>query len=434
MWGRLHVVALLAFALALAACAGEESEEQSPPTTIAQVARTETMQTKGEGGGLLDALGGLFGQDDVTRCVEDASASAGDSTPKNLRAVAREVERLRRLRFRQLPRSRYLRRPEMERRIRRELDSYPDAEARDDARALIALGSLPRRTNLKALMKRVVPGQVAGYYDPKSARLFVGSNAEKGLDAVERLTLAHELDHALTDQVLGLPPVVEEEYTPDGEEDAALAGLALIEGDATLLTEAFAIEHLSVADAFRSLGPALAAEDEFEKLPYYLQASMIFPYGDGLTFVCKVFERGGWKAVNRAYRRPPTTSAQILFPERYFAREQAADPPDPRPPGRDWKVLDEQAFGAASLLWLFEAPGGETSRELSDPHERAAAWAGGELRVWARRGKTAVGLTLVERRGERDLCASMRAWFKAADRRGSVRCAGRIIRASLHSS
>ena len=435
MWGRLHVVALLAFVLALAACSADESQEQSSPTTIAtQVARTEARQPEGEGGGLLDALGGLFGQDDVTRCVEDASARAGDSTPKSLRAVAREVERIRRLRFRGLPRSRYLRRPEMERRIRRELDSYPDAEARDDARALIALGALPRRTNLKALMKRVVPGQVAGYYDPKARQLIVGSNAEQGLDAVERLTLAHELDHALTDQVLGLPPVVEEDYTPDGQEDAALAGLALIEGDATLLTEAFAIEHLSVADAFRSLGPALAAEDEFEQLPYYLQASMIFPYRDGLTFVCKVFERGGWKAVNRAYRRPPTNSAQILFPERYFAREQAADPPDPLPPGRGWKVLDQQAFGAASLLWLFEAPGGETSRELSDPHERAAAWAGGKLSVWARRGKTAVGLTLVERRGERDLCASMRAWFKAANRRGSVRCAGRTIRASLHSS
>jgi hypothetical protein len=435
MWGRSNVVALLAAALALPGCAADESGDQASPTkTSEQIARTETRQQRGEGGGLLDALGALIGQDDVTRCVEDASSSAGDSTPKNLRAVAREVERLRRLRFRGIPRSRYLRRAELERRIRRELDSYPDAEARDDSLALIALGAVPRRTNLKGLMKRVVPGQVAGYYDPETKRLFVGSKPGAGLDGVERLTLAHELDHALTDQAFGFPKLLEEEYTPDGLEDAAIAGLSLVEGDATLLTEAFALEHLSLADAFRSIGPALAAEDEFEKLPYYLQASMIFPYGEGLTFVCRLFERGGWKAVDRAYRRPPQTSAQILFPERYFARERAVDAPDPRPPGSGWKVLDEQSFGAASLLWLFDAPGGETSKELPDARERAAAWAGGELTVWARRGKVAVGVTLVERRGERTLCASMRTWFKAAKRRGSVRCAGRVIRASLHPS
>jgi hypothetical protein len=436
MWRRLSLAGLLAFVALASACATDEEADRAQTTTVVRTASAPTVgrtETRSEGGGLLDALGALVGADDVTRCVEDAAGAAGESSPRSLRAVAREVERLRRLRFRGLPRTRYLRRAELERRIRRELESYPDREAQDDARALIALGAVPRRTNLKALMKRVVPSQVAGYYDPEARQLFVGSAPAKGLDAVERLTLAHELDHALTDQRLGFPALLEEDYTPDGREDAALAGLALVEGDATLLTEAFATEHLSLADAFRSLGPALAAEEEFEQLPYFLQASLIFPYSEGLTFVCKVFERGGWKAVNRAYRRPPQTSAQVMFPERYFAREPAAQAPDPRPPGSGWTLLDEQAFGAASLLWLFEAPGGETAKELADTRERAAAWAGGTLSVWSRQGKIAVGLTLVERRGERDLCASMRAWLKAAERRGSVRCAGSVIHANLHA-
>jgi hypothetical protein len=433
MWGRLTVLTLAALVLALAGCSAGESNESAATTTTRSVhARTATERDREGGGGLLDALGSLLGEDKVGRCVERAATSASNTRPRTLRAVAREVERIRLLRFRMLPRPRYLRRQGMERRIRRELDKYPSAELTSETRALVALGAVPRGTNLETLMKRTLPGQIAGFYDPATGELVVGSTGEKGLDAVERLTLAHELEHALADQVLRMPRFLKDDHIPDGREDAEIAGLSLIEGDATLLTEAFAREHVSLADAVRSIGPALTAERQFNQLPHYLQASTIFPYGDGLNFVCSVFQRGGWKAVDRVYGRPPATSAQVMFPQRYFGREQAVDAPEARPPGPGWKLLDVQAFGAANLLWLFEAPGGDTGRELPDARERAAAWAGGDLRVFGRGGKTAVGLTLVERRGERDLCASMRAWFKAAERRGSIRCSGRIIRASLH--
>jgi hypothetical protein len=379
------------------------------------------------------ALGSRSGPGDVGDCVDGVSRFAGDSTPTRLRDVMREVARMRRLRFRSAPRARYVRRPELERRVRRQIDtSYPDAEAAADARALVALGAVPRGINLKAILKRLLPAQVAGFYDPRTRRLVVGSNAEKALDGVERLTLAHELEHALADQAFGLPPFLDEQGAADGREDVELAALSLVEGDATLLTNAFASKHLSFADAFRAIGPLVAAEDEFDKLPQYLQASMIFPYDEGLEFVCRLFERGGWKAVDRAYRRLPQTSAEIMFPERYFARERAIDPPDPPSPGSGWKLIDEQAFGAANLLWLFQAPGGDPAREPPDARERAAAWAGGELFVWQRGRRTTVTLTLVERRGERNLCASMRTWFRAAERKGAVRCSRRVIRANLH--
>jgi hypothetical protein len=341
---------------------------------------------------------------------------------------------MRRLRFRGAPKARYLRRAELERQIRREIDSsFPNAEAAAESRALVALGAVPRGTNLKRLLKRALPGQVAGFYDPRTRRLVVGSNAGKKLNTIERLTLAHELEHALVDETNGLPSFLDEQEAADGREDLELAGLSLVEGDATLFTDAFASEHVSAADALRAVGPLLAASDEFDKLPHYLQASTVFPYEEGLAFVCRLFERGGWRAVDRAYRRLPQTSAQIMFPGRYAARERAIDPPDAPSPGRGWRVVERQAFGAANLLWLFQAPGGDPAREPPDARERAAAWAGGELFLWQRGGTSRVTLTLVERRGERDLCASMREWFRAADRKGVVRCSGRIIRANLHS-
>jgi hypothetical protein len=403
MRGRLTVIALTALASVLTACSAGE-------------------------------LGSLSGSADVDGCVERAAGLAGESAPTRLSEVSREVQRMRRLRFRTAPQPRYLRRAELERRIRREIDSsYPDAEAAAESRALVTLGAVPRGTNLKRLLKRALPGQVAGFYDPRTRRLVVGASAGTELDAIERLTLAHELEHALADQALGLPSFLDEQGTTDGREDVELAALSVVEGDATLLTNAFASEHLSVADAFRAVGPVLAASDEFDKLPHYLQASTVFPYDEGLAFVCRLFERSGWIAVDRAYRRLPQTSAQIMFPGRYAARERAIDPPDAPAPGSGWRLAERQAFGAANLLWLFQAPGGDPAREPPDARERAAAWAGGELFMWQLGASTRVTLTLVERRGERDLCGSMREWFRAAQRKGVVRCSGRVIRANLHS-
>jgi hypothetical protein len=394
--------------------------------TVAALASTLAACSGGE-------LGSFSGSADVGDCVDQAARFAGESTPTRLREVSREVARMRRLRFRTAPAAQYVRRAELERRIRREIESsYPDAEAAAESRALVALGALPRGTSLKRLLKRALPGQIAGYYDPRTRRLVVGANAGKELDAIERLTLAHELEHALVDQALGLPSFLDEQATADGREDVELAGLSLVEGDATLFTEAFATEHLSAADALRAVGPVLAASDEFDRLPHYVQANTVFPYEEGLAFVCRLFERGGWRAVDRVYRRLPQTSAQIMFPGRYAAKERAVDPPDARSPGRGWRLVERQAFGAANLLWLFQAPGGDPAREPPDARERAAAWAGGELFLWQRAGRTLVTLTLVERRGERDLCGSLRQWFEAADRKGSVRCSGRIIRANLH--
>jgi hypothetical protein len=403
MWGRLIAVALVALASVASACSAGE-------------------------------LGSFSGSADVGGCVERAARLAGDSTPMRLREVSREVARMRRLRFGAAPQARYLRRAELERRIRREIDStYPNAEAAAESRALVALGALSRGTNLKRLLKRALPGQVAGFYDPRTRRLVVGSNAGRKLDGIERLTLAHELEHALVDQALGLPSFLDDQATADGREDVELAGLSLVEGDATLFTDAFASKHLSAADALRAVGPVLAASDEFDELPHYLQASTVFPYEEGLAFVCRLYDRGGWRAVDRAYRRLPQTSAQIMFPGRYAAGERATDPPDAQPPGAGWRLVERQAFGAANLLWLLQAPGGDPAREPPDARERAAAWAGGELFLWQRGGRTRLTLTLVERRGGRDLCASMREWFRAAEREGVVRCSGRVIRANLHS-
>ncbi len=383
---------------------------------------------------------------EVSACVDRISARGSGDAGKSVSGIAREVERLRGLQFRTLPRPQYVQAKEMNRRIKAEFDRTSGRGLEASEHALTALGAIPKGTDLKELAGNELASQVAGYYDPRTKKLVVLSDAEKSLDAFERVTLSHELEHALADQRLRLPGDPNANGPPQGGEDADTARGALVEGDATLTMEAFAKGNLSAGDALSVLG-SIGSAGSSGSLPHYLDASETFPYLDGEAFVCHLYKRGGWAAVDKAYRRPPVSTAQILFPARYDRNERPVAPPpvaspgalwrtSATPPGTAlWKRFYRSAIGAADLLWLFEAPGNETSKALSSPRARAAAWAGGHAVVWTRGKRTALTMTLVERRGARPrLCASMRAWAKAAGEPASaIACAGRIVRADLRA-
>jgi hypothetical protein len=384
------------------------------------------------GGGFFEELSALVGADEVSRCIDDVVDHARPTSGgRTVAAVARDVERLRRLRLEKLPKPRYLTGRALTRRVEGLLEEYPDAEAEADGRALAALGALPRGADLKALLGRALAGQVAGFYDPRTGELVVDSGEDPALGGLDRVILAHELEHALADQAFGLPDAVRAEEPAEGSEDAAVAATALVEGDATLLMQAYAVDNLSFVDAIRSIAPLLASERELAALPYYIREGLVFSYEEGLRFVCELYERGGWRAVDRAYRMLPSSTAEILFPDRYGRGERPIDPPDPPHPGGAWRRIDRQALGAADLLLLFEAPGDDKGRGLDDARRRVESWAGGELHTWARGNRTAVALGLVDRQAEGSLCGSMKAWRAAGRVNGIVRCAGRHVRVGV---
>ena len=95
-------------------------------------------------------------------------------------------------------------------------------------------------------------------------------------------------------------------------------------------------------------------------------------------------------------------------------------PTSPRPPRRSTPppggtARHDDTFGAAQLLWLFEAPGGDTAAAIADPAASTAAWAGGEVRLWDVDGDPVVGLSLADRgAGDPPLCGSVTDWFAAA--------------------
>lgn len=364
--------------------------------------------------------------------------------------VVVKVQQVRELTFERTPEPIYLTASELSERASGYAEDYPDDEAAADSELLSSLGAVPDGSDLKDLMATALGEQVAGFYDTETKQIVVPGDPHTGLDPIQELTLAHEFEHALADQTLGLP--IKENFPPDGTEDSTLAATALVEGDATLTMALYSFAGAAIAPA-SLFGTELAGAGGSTNLPYYLQRGMIFPYAEGLGFVCRLYRDGGWAAVNEAYQNPPTTTAQILFPERYAAGESAVDPRDSVSPGPGWSNDEVRALGAADLLFLFEAPGNGNDRALDEPLERAAGWAGGEVSLWSRGGglEKATGMVLEERAGERDLCRSMRDWYLAAfpnekqtrrlpgeemasersDRAASLRCEGHEVRLGI---
>lgn len=368
------------------------------------------------GGGLLDGLGQLFGGGGGSG---DRTEVAGDDPEAIVAAVTDQVAELRELEPTGDVEVAFLDDAELTAELETILDRDLDREQLETTTdLLVALRAIPADTDLEALQRELLAEQVAGFYAPDEERLVVRVPEDGTIRPLDRITLAHELGHAIVDQRIGLP-----DLAADLDSDALLAQLAVVEGDATLLMNLWSVQHLSLFEQLGLAGSADLAgqEEQLAAFPHHLARELIFPYTAGLELICDRWLEGGWAAVDDAYGSPPTTTAGVLFPER--ADDPATTPPAlTAPAGADERLSD--TFGAAPLLWLFEAPGGDTEVALSSPADRVAAWDGGEVQLWGSSDGPVVGLSFAERAGDGpDLCASVTDWYAAAapdaDRDGS---------------
>lgn len=256
-----------------------------------------------------------------------------------------------------------------------------------------ALGLLDPKQDLRSVVGDVVSEQVVGYYDPESKRLVVRDDVLKGLmrngGAVmdeNRLVLIHELVHALEDQHLGLGETFDLERTSDEEN----AYRCIVEGDAMLAMLAHALEGqgipLSSATAsLEQMGSALelgmmASGEKLDDAPAILRVTLVAPYLRGLQFVAAVQGRGGWSAVNQAFASPPTTSEQVLHPEKFFARERGEQVRLPAFSALEragFEAVEEDTLGELEMGVYF----GQGSSSGVD-EQAAAGWSGDQLRVY----------------------------------------------------
>jgi hypothetical protein len=241
------------------------------------------------------------------------------------------------------------------------------------------LGLLPERYPLIQRLLEMLEEQIAGLYDPHGKQLYIVGDVP-----ARELILAHELTHALQDQHFDL---VRLQGDPKGNDDRSFAVTALIEGDATLTmllhlgkTMSFLKALQLVPDFFQ----LMAMDDtKIRAAPSYVRESLVRTYTDGMRFVATLKRRGGWDRVNRAYHHPPSSSEQILHPDKYLEGE----PPLAVPlgdlcarAGAGWKRIHENTLGEIGVLLLLK---GESELSL---HAEAAAsgWGGDRLQTCRR--------------------------------------------------
>jgi hypothetical protein len=89
--------------------------------------------------------------------------------------------------------------------------------------------------------------------------------------------------------------------------------------------------------------------------------ALVAPYTEGTRFVHALRREGGWAKVDEAWRRPPTTTEQLLHPERWAAAEEPLPVPAPSPQwvGEAFRSVDEDTLGELMLRltaqgWLGE--------------------------------------------------------------------------------
>ena len=257
-------------------------------------------------------------------------------------------------------------------------DNPPDYVAASE-RLYKAFGLIEPDQSLRQLFLDLIDSQVAGFYKPDDKALYVVSRTGT-ITGADKITFAHEYDHALQD---GSFTVFADQEELLDESDQALARAAVYEGDATLLMVLWAGGNLT-PEEFADVQAAGADPESMAVLartPAILVESLLFPYTAGQAFILPVQTAGGWDAVNALYDDLPRSTEQILHPDKFRAGEEPVAVKLPAnlatEMGDGWTESMQDTFGEFQIgVWLRES--GITA---SDASAAAAGWGGDRLAV-----------------------------------------------------
>ena len=258
-------------------------------------------------------------------------------------------------------------------------EQTPPAYLAANERLYKALGLMPQDGNLRDLSLDLLSGGVAGFYRDDQGKLYVVSRSG-AIGGEEKITFAHEFTHALQDQTW---TVFKDQKGVLDRSDWMMARQSIFEGDATVLMTQWAIQHATPQDLqdIVAAGSDPAQAELMARIPAIMKETLLFPYTTGMAFVQSAQASGGWDAVDAFYDRMPTSTEQIMHPEKYASNEVPVDVKLPadlaKRLGAGWTVPLQDTFGEMQIgVWLRE--GGVETAAASDA---AAGWGGDRLAV-----------------------------------------------------
>ena len=280
---------------------------------------------------------------------------------------------------------------------------------------LRAVGLLSGDVDLVEAMGTLRDEGSLAFYDPETERVTVrGSELTPRL----RVTLVHELTHAVQDQHFDLGRLDDVESS-----DAQDGFRALVEGDATRIENRY-VETLSAADrrAFDE-DPDSQGAPELDGVPPVLVTFFGAPYVLGTDLVDLLEKSDGDNAINAAFDAPPDSDAALLDPFRFVAHEAATDVPLP-PLEQGETRFDDGDMGALSI-YLFLS----TRLDVHEALHAIDGWDGDAYVGFERDGRVCfrVAIAALDVAAAERLEAGLTSWSEAAPaadpevtRKGSV--------------
>ncbi|HVQ15675.1 MAG TPA: hypothetical protein VMS40_18870 [Vicinamibacterales bacterium] len=363
-------------------------------------------------------------------------------------AIAREIEQIRGLTFKQPVRVESQSVASFGEYVSRELDKEVPEVLRAHYGAIVRTLGLyrgPPIEDFSSMMTTVMTSQVGAYYDPEKQSFFVVMGGMSEL--MQGVLYSHELYHALQDQYFGLVRYMDKDRK-DGagprNADSKLARSAVVEGEATYMMSIWMMQKMShkpptrkamakiielqanvgleqLREALKQpkvaemvgaeMQRSVAAADE---IPSFIMDSMMAVYLKGAAFVFAVQDQG-WPAVEKLYGEyPPQSTEQILHPEKWLAREAPTAFKWPRLDKiaalKEWELLDDDVLG--EFLWrsVFKEQG-----FAKEADSAAAGWGGDRYAVFKRKDSKDTLLLLRTR------------WDSEADAREFSELYGRVL-------
>lgn len=256
---------------------------------------------------------------------------------------------------------------------------------------LRALGLLEPQDDLFEMAASFVGSGVLGFYDPVEDRLVVRGQQ---LTPLVRATIAHELTHALQDQHFDL----ERPQLDDRDDESSLALTALAEGDAARVEDSYR-ESLSASDRSRAdaeeerLSRAAVEALRTSQIPAGVLVMLLEAQALGPNAVQGILDAGGDGRLDEAFRSLPTTSEQLIDPERLLRGEPplAVDPP-----AAGGRVLDHGVLGQYALQVVLQLSDDGTAIDPARSERAARAaqgWGGDRYVTWRARKDACIRVT-----------------------------------------
>jgi hypothetical protein len=276
-------------------------------------------------------------------------------------------------------------------------DTYTPDMAHSDSLTLAAWGLVEPGLDMLDLYTRLYTEQIAGFYDDEKKAMYVIQGSE--FLGTDRQTYAHEYAHALQDMYYDMDTYLQynDEYCQN-HSDPCGGVQALVEGDAAWVGNEWLIQYGTDQDFQDLLDFAGTYESPvFDTAPLFLRESFLFPYQKGLGFIQTLIDREGPSVVDQIFSNPPSSTEQILHPDRYPADQpQAIELPDLAAGlGEDWRKVDDDSLGEWSTSLILTTGIMEAARLPAEEAENATTgWDGDRYLAYVRDRDDAVLLVM----------------------------------------